>query len=129
MIHFLSVETTIKIHDILIESYGGLKGIRDYGLLLSALEMPKTSFDGADLHSTLFDKAAAYLYHVAKNHPFIDGNKRTAAALALVFLEVNKQTPKISMTDYEELVVGTAEGVVSKQQIARFLKGQKMKKR
>ncbi len=120
MIHFISIEVTIKIHEILIESYGGLKGIRDYGLLLSALEMPKASFDGKDLHPTLFDKAAAYLYHTAKNHPFIDGNKRTAAALALTFLEMNKAKFKINMRDYEALVVGTAEGFVSKQQISHF---------
>ena len=123
MTHFVPVETTIQIHDDLIDSYGGLKGIRDYGLLLSALEMPKASFGDQDLHPTLYDKAAAYLYHVAKNHPFIDGNKRTAAALALTFLEMNKTKYKINMQAYEELVVGTAEGHVLKQQISDFLKG------
>lgn len=120
MIRFISVEKTLQIHDILIESYGGSKGVRDHGLLLSALEMPKAAFGGEDLHPTLFDKAAAYLYHVAKNHPFIDGNKRTAAALALTFLEINGVRYSIDMVEYEELVVGTAEGKVSKQMIARF---------
>lgn len=55
MIYFISTETTIKIHDLLIESYGGLQGLRDYGLLLSALEMPKACFGGKDLHPTLLD--------------------------------------------------------------------------
>ncbi|HSX04652.1 MAG TPA: Fic family protein [Rhabdochlamydiaceae bacterium] len=58
--------------DDLIQSYGGAKGIRDYGLLLSALEMPKAAFGGQDMHSSLFDKAAAYLYHISKNHPFTE---------------------------------------------------------
>src|SRR5688572_12118011 len=120
MILFISVITALKIHDELIDAYGGAKGIRDYGLLLSALEMPKASFGGKDLHPTLFDKAAAYLYHVARNHPFIDGNKRTAAALALTFLEMNKVKIKINAHDYEELVVAVAEGLISKNQIAHF---------
>ena len=120
MILFISVTTTLEIHDILIDTYGGAKGIRDYGLLLSALEMPKSAFGGQDLHPTLFDKAAAYLYHVAKNHPFIDGNKRTASALALTFLEMNGIPIKMNVQDYEELIVATAEGLVSKKDIAHF---------
>jgi death on curing protein len=120
MIHFISVAVTLEIHDVLIDAYGGAKGIRDYGLLLSALEMPRSSFGGQDLHPTLFDKAAAYLYHVTKNHPFIDGNKRTASALALTFLELNGAKIKINARDYEELVVATAEGLVSKKEIAHF---------
>lgn len=123
MISFIHVDAALKIHDELIESYGGAKGTRDYGLLLSALEMPKSSFHGQDLHPTLYDKAAAYLYHVTKNHPFIDGKKRTATALALIFLEINGIEPKIDMRDFEELVVATAEGLVSKKEIAHFLAG------
>lgn len=120
MIYFIPVDVVLKIHDDLIEDYGGAKGIRDYGLLLSALEMPKASFGGQDMHPTLFDKAAAYLYHVARNHPFIDGNKRTAAALALTFLEMNSVKCKIDMRDFEELVVAAAQGLVSKKEIAHF---------
>jgi death on curing protein len=120
MIRFIPVAVALEIHDALISAHGGFQGIRDYGLLLSALEMPKSSFEGQDLHPTLFDKAAAYLYHVTKNHPFIDGNKRTAAALALVFLEMNQIKLKMNAREYEELVVATAEGVVSKKEIAVF---------
>jgi death-on-curing protein len=120
MIHFIPVDVALEIHDDMIDAYGGAKGIRDYGLLLSALEMPKSAFGGEDLHPALFDKAAAYLYHVTKNHPFIDGNKRTAAALALTFLEMNHVRLKIDMDGYEELVVATAEGLISKRKIAHF---------
>lgn len=121
MIYFITFQEALEIHDILIDAYGGKAGLRDRNLLLSALEMPKASFDGKDLHSTLFDKAAAYLYHIARNHPFIDGNKRTAAALALTFLELNKKSLKINMRSYEELIIATAQGKASKEQIARFL--------
>jgi len=121
MIHFITFQEALEIHDILIDSYGGKSGLRDRNLLLSALEMPKASFDGKDLHCTLFDKAAAYLYHISRNHPFIDGNKRTAAALTLTFLELNKKSLKINMLSFEELIVATAQGKVSKEQIAHFL--------
>ena len=118
MTYFISADAALKIHDDLIDAYGGAEGIRDYGLLLSALEMPKASFGGTEMHPAFFDKAAAYLYHVARNHPFIDGNKRTAAALALTFLEMNHVKFKIDMHELEELVVATAQGLVSKQDIA-----------
>jgi death-on-curing protein len=124
MIHFIPVAAALEMHDVLIDAYGGAKGIRDYGLLLSALEMPRSSFGGQDLHPTLFEKAAAYLYHVAKNHPFIDGNKRTAAALALTFLEINGVKFKINIRDYEELVVAAAEGLISKKEISHFFSTQ-----
>ena len=120
MILFVSVEAALAIHDELIDAYGGAKGIRDYGLLLSALEMPKASYGGQDLHPTLFDKAAAYLFHVAKNHPFIDGNKRTASAVALTFLELNGARVKIDLEEFEEVVVATAKGLVGKRDIAQF---------
>ena len=62
MTHFISSKSALQIHEDLIKEYGGAHGIRDYGLLLSSLEIPKASFAGQDLHSTLFEKAAAYLY-------------------------------------------------------------------
>lgn len=77
-----------------------------------------------DSKVSFWRRRTAYLYHVAKNHPFIDGNKRTAAALSLTFLELNKVKIKIKMKNFEDLVVGVAEGIVSKQQIAFFLKDQ-----
>jgi death on curing protein len=126
MTYFASVDAALQIHEELVERYGGTQGIRDYGLLLSALEMPKATFGGQDLHPSLFDKAAAYLYHIVKNHPFIDGNKRTGAAIALAFLETNHVKFKIDMNEFEELVVATAEGLVSKKEIANFLTSRKL---
>ena len=72
-----------------IRRYGGAYGVRDLDLLSSALAMPSASFEGKFLHNDLYDQAAAYAFHICQNHPFIDGNKRTALATALVFLSLN----------------------------------------
>ena len=77
---FLSVENVIEIHADQIHRYGGSLGIRDVGLLNSALGMPKAGFGNQYLHAGLFEMGAAYLYHIVQNHPFIDGNKRTLEA-------------------------------------------------
>jgi death-on-curing protein len=72
-----------------IRRYGGAYGVRDTDLLSSALAMPRASFEGKYLHKDLYEQAAAYAFHVCQNHPFVDGNKRTALATALVFLSLN----------------------------------------
>ena len=72
-----------------IRRYGGAYGVRDTDLLSSALAMPSASFEGKYLHKDLYEQAAAYAFHICQNHPFIDGNKRTALATALVFLSLN----------------------------------------
>lgn len=82
-IWFLDLDRALRMHRSLIEAYGGSDGLRDAGLLESALAMPQASFDGQYLHADLFEMAAAYLYHIVQNHPFVDGNKRTGAASRL----------------------------------------------
>ena len=77
---FLDLDFVLRIHLSLIERYGGEPGVRDIGLLHSAIAMPQASFGGEFLHEDLFEKAAAYLFHIVQNHPFMDGNKRTGAA-------------------------------------------------
>ena len=72
-----------------IRRYGGTYGVRDIGLLSSALAMPAASFEGKYLHKDLYEQAAAYAFHICQNHPFVDGNKRTGLATALVFLSIN----------------------------------------
>ena len=86
---FLDIDRVIRTHRSLIEAYGGVGGIRDAGLLHSAIAMPQASFGGHYLHADLFEMAAAYLYHIVQNHPFLDGNKRTGAASAIIFLAMN----------------------------------------
>ncbi|MDI6800525.1 MAG: type II toxin-antitoxin system death-on-curing family toxin [Thermodesulfovibrionales bacterium] len=79
---FLTLAEVIDIHTDQIEKYGGSMGIRDKNLLYSAIAMPSASFYRTFLHSDIFEMAAAYVYHISQNHPFIDGNKRTALASA-----------------------------------------------
>lgn len=86
---FLTIEEVLVIHDEQIKEYGGIHGIRDKGLLESAVMMPQASFGGEYLHQNLFEMAAAYAFHIAENQPFLDGNKRTALVSALVFLDLN----------------------------------------
>jgi death-on-curing protein len=86
---FLTLAEVIEVHVDQIRRYGGQTGVRDLGLLESALAQPEASFAGQWLHKDLYAMAAAYAYHLCQNHPFVDGNKRTALASALVFLELN----------------------------------------
>ncbi len=80
---FLTVDEVLELHDLQIQRYGGSSGVRDKGLLESAVAMPQASFGGKYMHEGLFQMAAAYAFHIAENQPFIDGNKRTALAAAL----------------------------------------------
>lgn len=122
---FITIQEIIDDHADIIRKYGGLDGIRDMGLLASAIDMPKATMFGEYLHPTIFDKAAAYLFHIICNHPFIDGNKRTGTMAALTFLRQNRVhiefTEEQSMA-LEELVVNTAEGKITKEQIATFFR-------
>jgi len=86
---FLTLAEVIEIHSNQIELYGGSPGVRDLHLLQSALAQPEASFGGVWLHEDIFEMASAYAFHICQNHPFVDGNKRTALATALTFLEIN----------------------------------------
>lgn len=121
---FLSIEQVIAIHDDLITQYGGLHGIRDIQLLMSALEMPKASMFGEDLHASIYDKASAYLFHIICNHAFIDGNKRTGTAVALIFLMQNGVRVKHSVKAIEEMVCKVAKGQFTKKEISEFFEGE-----
>ena len=85
MIKFLTLEQVLKLHDSLIEEFGGLRGVRDSNLLLSAIENPKSSMFGDDLYPTVYDKAAALLFHLVQNHPFNDGTKEQVSVLLTCF--------------------------------------------
>ncbi len=86
---FLTLDDVFIIHDEQLEAHGGINGIRDEGLLESAVMMPQASFGGEYLHTNLFEMAAAYAFHISENQPFLDGNKQTALVSALVFLDIN----------------------------------------
>ena len=119
---FLSVLDVMEIHHDQIELYGGASGIRDRNLLDSAVAVPQSGFGDAYAHSDLFEMAAAYLYHLVRNHPFVDGNKRTGTASALVFLDINGWSVECSEDELVDLVLGVAEGRVDKVAAADFLR-------
>ncbi len=128
MISYITFEYVIKIHDELIREYGGRPGILHEGLLHSALEMPKARFNGKDLHRTIFDKTSAYLFHMIQNHPFVDGNKRTAAMTALVFLTSNdKRDFCVFENPYQDVILKVAQGVITKKEIAIFFRNSQIK--
>jgi len=119
---FLSKRLILAIHRDQINSFGGTHGLRDEGLLESSLEQPQATFGGELLHPTLFDQAAAYLFHLAQNHPFVDGNKRVALAAMDVFLRINGAQLELSDAQTYRLVVGAASGKMTKEQIAALLR-------
>ena len=119
---FLDIDHTMRLHRSLIETYGGIEGIRDVGLLHSALAMPQASFGGEFLHRDLFEMSAAYLYHIVQNHPFIDGNKRTGAAAAIIFLSMNDMELIVEEEALVNLVLQVARGAIGKPEIAAFMK-------
>jgi death on curing protein len=127
MIKFFTIEQIMELHDAFLEDHGGFPGVRDKGLLASAVEMPKAAMFGEDLHKTIYDKAAAYLFHLVQNHPFYDGNKRTGALTAILFLEENGVEISFKDTDYENFVVEVAQGKKTKEEIAYFFEHGKEK--
>jgi death-on-curing protein len=118
----LTLDEVLAIHAHQIDRYGGSLGIRDRALLESALAMPEATFSAEDLHPTLHEKAAAYLYHLVKNHPFVDGNKRVGLAVCLVFLRLNGVRVQATDAELVDLVLGAIENRVSKADIAVFLR-------
>src|SRR5271157_1398891 len=97
-----------------IRRYGGVYGVRDPSLLSSALAMPSSSFEGKYLHRDLFEQGAAHAFHICQNHPFIDGNKRTALATTLVFLSLNGIELDDPKEDLYELMMKVAKGKATK---------------
>lgn len=119
---FLTFAEVIEIHDYQIEHFGGASGLRDIGLLKSAIGMPSATFSGAFLHPTVYEMAAAYLFHLAENHPFTDGNKRVGAMAALVFLDLNGIDFDASDEEFTAMVLRVANGKMLKAEITLFLK-------
>jgi len=118
---FLTLEEVLIIHQDQIEKYGGSFGLRDKNLLISAISQPKITFKGSFLHKNLYEMAAAYFFHIIKNHPFIDGNKRTGLVSALIFLELNNVEFSEKDDVIEKMVLNIAKGKISKAKIAIWL--------
>jgi death-on-curing protein len=119
---FLTLDEIIDIHRDQIARYGGSEGIRDWGMLQSAIAVPAVSFGGQFLHADVCEMAAAYLFHIVQNHPFIDGNKRVGAVAAYIFLSLNNIRLKADQATYGELVFSVARGETSKSTVAEFFR-------
>jgi death-on-curing protein len=119
---FLTLDDIIESHLNQIDTYGGSHGIRDIGLLESAIAQPEASFGGQYLHADIFEMAAAYLYHLVMNHPFVDGNKRVGLEAALIFLEINNENLNASDEELVDHVLKTTAGQIGKREIAEFFR-------
>jgi death-on-curing protein len=124
----LTVEAVKAIHREVLAAHGGGAGIRDETLLESAIAAPQATMMGQPLISDPIEIAAAYLFYICRNHPFVDGNKRTALAACLVFLETNEILPstKLPINDWERLVLDVAASKLDRatttQQLRKLLK-------
>ncbi|MEH1814899.1 MAG: type II toxin-antitoxin system death-on-curing family toxin [Nostoc sp.] len=118
---FLSISQVLDIHQDEINSFGGTSGVRDEGLLDSALAQPQATFGGELLHPTIHEQAVAYLYHLAMNHPFIDGNKRTAFAVMDTFITLNGYSLNLSQEQAYNLVIQVVQKEISKEELSALL--------
>jgi len=120
-IRFLGLEEVLALHTEQVHLYGGSAGVRDLGLLESAVATPEASFGGEYLHGTLAEMAAAYLFHLASNHAFVDGNKRIAVAAAFMFLFMNDTELTCTEDELVALTLRVANGRTTKPEVAVFL--------
>jgi death-on-curing protein len=118
----LSVEIVREIHAEAIKTFGGLNGIRDEALLASAVFAPQSSFGGKSPYTDLIDVAAAYLFYLCRNHPFVDGNKRTAMGAAIVFLRLNGMETAPDSEKWERLLLDVAAGKLDRDQTTQYLR-------
>lgn len=117
---YLTPEQVLFIHSRLIDETGGAHGLRDLGLLQSAVLRPKATFGGEDLYPDIFHKAAALMESLAKNHPFFDGNKRTAISSAAIFLRRNGYLLETSQRELERFAISVAVGKISFEEVVAW---------
>lgn len=118
---FLTAEQALFIHSRLIVETGGAHGLRDLGLLQSAIARPQTTFDGREMYPSLFEKAAALLDSLVNNHPFVDGNKRTGIVCVGMFLRLNGRELSASQSNLEDFTMRVANSHLDIEQISQWL--------
>ena len=126
---YLTIQQVLAIHDLAVSKYGGSHGIRDIGLVDSAVARPKSTFGGADLYPGIFEKAGALLQSLLKNHPFVDGNKRTALASAAIFLQMNGYVLENAHKEEVEFALKVDNEHLEVAQIASWLKNHSKKRK
>jgi death-on-curing protein len=119
---FLNLDEVLALQAEQIERYGGTPGVRDMHLLESAIGTPQATFDGELLHASIVEQAAAYLFHLCQNHPFVDGNKRIALMATIAFLGLNDYRLDADEDELVEFVLRIAAGDLSKFEVGVFLK-------
>lgn len=118
---FLTLDEVLEIHERQIELYGGSPGLRDAGALASAVATPEATFGGEFLHPSIPAMAAAYLFHICQNHPFIDGNKRAGANAMVTFLLMNDWDVDLTEDELVNLVLDVASSRLSKTSLTNTL--------
>ena len=118
----LTVERVREIHQLAIDRFGGSDGIRDYSLLESAVSAPQATFGGTSLYKDMIEIAAAYLFYLCRNHPFIDGNKRVALGACITFLKINGFRPEADGPKWESLVLDVAASQLDRDQTTKRLR-------
>jgi len=118
----LSVEIVREIHSEALKKFGGLPGVRDENLLASAVLAPQSTFGGKSPYADVIEIAAAYLYYLCRNHPFLDGNKRTAMMAAIVFLRFNGIEPSPDSEHWEKLMLDVAASELDRDATTRRLR-------
>lgn len=119
---YLTPQQVLAIHDQMVKRFSGSSGIRDIGFVESAVARPMATFDGVDLYGNIFDKAAALLQSLLKNHPFVDGNKRTALSSAGIFLKMNGYFLKNYHEKEMEFGINVDNKHLSIEEISEWLK-------
>jgi death-on-curing protein len=120
--NYLTAEQVVFIHAFVVDETGGSHGVRDLGLLESAVARPQATFGGEDLHPDLFLKAAALLHALIQNHPFVDGNKRTGALAVILFLELNGYSLIAKNKELESFALRVALSKIGLSEIADWLR-------
>lgn len=115
---YISLEVVLEIHRRQLKEFGGAEGVRNPSGIESAVEVPKSTFDGQDLYPTLFLKAAAYAFHIAEAQAFVDGNKRVALDVALTFLAINGHEINAERLELYDAMINIAEKRMSKNELA-----------
>jgi len=119
---FILLEQVVALHKLQVDQFGGTHGVKDQGLLLSALAQPESGLGENYFHKDHYEMAAAYLFHLVKNHAFYDGNKRIAALTSAVFLQINGFMVTADENEFEKLVLDAAQSLVTKAEIAEFFR-------
>jgi death-on-curing protein len=118
----LSVDIVREIHTEALKRFGGLDGVRDENLLASAVLTPQSSFGGKSPYADIVEVAGAYLFYICGNHPFLDGNKRTAMMAAIIFLRLNGIDPAPDSDRWEQLVLDVAASNLDRDGTTRRLR-------